>query len=288
MKVQQFDLPDGARTVVEWFGAHTTPDRGLVVFLPALGVNVEYYRSLAEAWAGRGYRVATIEMRGMKQSSVGDVKRHNFGYNEVLNVDLATLLPALSQEAAGKPFYLAGHSLGAQFALLYASRHPQNISGIILLAGGSNHYRSLSSQMARIKRYSSLRLVRLIDQMLGFFPGDKIGFGGRQPLNMILDWTHEALTGRYRIIGDSADYNKTIETLRVPALLLSLSGDALVPRTCADCLAQKLKQARVTQIELQAKDHGLEKFSHFSWVKKPDMVIEPVTLWMAKAANTLA
>src|SRR5687767_6289705 len=119
MKNQQLDLPDGAHTVIEWFGDGTTPVKGLVVFLPALGLNIEYYRGLGEAWARKGYRVAALEMRGMKQSSVRDVRRQNFGYNEVLNVDLATLISMVSREAADQPLYLAGHSLGGQFALLY-------------------------------------------------------------------------------------------------------------------------------------------------------------------------
>lgn len=280
---QRIELPDGSRTVVEWFGDSAT--KGLVVFLPALGVNVEYYRGFAAAWAQRGYRVATVEMRGMKQSSVRDVKRQNFGYNEVLNVDLATLIPALMQGQEGATVYLAGHSLGAQFALLHASRYPQGISGIVSFAGGSNYYDSMPSAMMRFKRHFGLRVVRLINRALGYFPGDKLGFGGRQPLNMIQDWTNEALTGRYRVIGDATDYNQAFEKLNLPVLLLSLSGDALVPRRCADFLAKKLKNARVTQIELHAKDYALKVFSHFGWVKRPDILLEQVALWESKVTS---
>jgi pimeloyl-ACP methyl ester carboxylesterase len=89
---------------------------------------------MAVAWAARGYRVATVELRGGKQSSVKDVRAQNFGYNEVLNVDLASIVPRLRAEAAGRPLVLAGHSLGGQFALLYASRYPLEVDGVVLLA----------------------------------------------------------------------------------------------------------------------------------------------------------
>jgi predicted alpha/beta hydrolase len=277
--LQQFDLPDGARTVVEWFGDVAASDQGVVIFLPALGVGVDYYRGLASAWAQRGYRVANIEMRGMKQSSVRDVKHHNFGYREVLNVDLATLIPALLQEASGHPIYLAGHSLGAQFALLYASRHPEKISGIIAIAGGSNYYASMPSWKTRVNRQLLLRLIRLVGQAFAFFPGDKLGFGGRQPLNLILDWTNEALTGRYRIIGDTTDYNAALGELKLPVMLLSLSGDSLVPLGCANFLAHKLKKATVKQVELQVGDVGMKALSHFGWAKKPGPVLDQVISW---------
>lgn len=275
---QQVDLPDGTHTMVEWFGSAASAARGLVVFLPALGVNVQYYRGFAAAWAQRGYRVATVEMRGMKQSSVKDVKRQNFGYHEVLNIDLATLIPVLTHGQGG-PVYLAGHSLGAQFALLHASRYPKGLAGVVAFTGGSNYYATMPSAITRLKRHAGVRLIQLINRTLGFFPGDKLKFAGRQPSNLMRDWTCEALTGRYRVIADATDHNRIIETLALPVLLLSLSGDTLVPRPCADFLANKLHSARVTQVELQAKDDSPTAYTHFGWVKQPGLMLEQVARW---------
>src|SRR5262245_53547425 len=232
---------------------------------------------MAEAWAGLGYRVATVELRGGKQSSVKNVRAQNFGYNEILNVDLASIVPRIRAEAAGRPFLLAGHSLGGQFALLYASQHPSQVDAVVLLAGGSNYYGAMPPGK-RWMRHLGLRTVRIIDQLLGFFPGDKLGFGGRQPFNMILDWTHEALTGKYLVRGDATDYNRKLEQLEVPVLLVSLEGDALVPRPSADYLARKLTRARVEQIELRAD--GEKAYHHFRWVKKPAAVLAAVDRWI--------
>ncbi len=277
MNPQPFELPDRAQTVVEWFGENTTADKGLVAFLPALGASVDYYRPMAEAWAALGYRVATVELRGGKQSSIRDVRAHNFGYNEVLNVDLASIIPRLRAEAAGRPFLLAGHSLGGQFALLYASRHRSDVDGVILLAGGSNYYGAMPRGQ-RFTRHVGLRTVRTIDQVLRFFPGDKLGFGGRQPFNMILDWTHEALTGKYRVTGDPADYDRDLEQLEMPVLMVSLRGDALVPRPSADYLARKLTRAQVVQIELLPENGG--SYHHFRWVKEPAPILAQVDRWI--------
>jgi predicted alpha/beta hydrolase len=277
LKPQPFELSDGASTVVEWFGEETNAEKGLVVFLPALGASVYVYRTMAEAWASLGYRIATVEMRGGKQSSVKDVRAHNFGYNEILNVDLASIVPKLRAQAAGNRFLLAGHSLGGQFALLYASRHPSEVDAVVVLAGGSNYYGALP-RGRRFARYLGVRAVRTIDQVLRFFPGDQLGFGGRQPLNMILDWTQEALTGRYRVQGDPADYDHDLQQLKAPVLMVSLHGDRLVPRPSADYLAAKLTRAEVAQIEVRAEDG--QAYHHFRWLKKPGPVLAHVDHWV--------
>jgi predicted alpha/beta hydrolase len=276
LKSQPFELADRVQTVVEWFGEER-PGKALVAFLPALGASVDFYRPMAEAWAALGYRVATIELRGGKQSSIRDVRAHNFGYNEILNVDLASIVPRLRAEAGGQPFLLAGHSLGGQFALLYASRHPSEVDAVVLLAGGSNYYGAMP-RGKRLTRHLGLRTVRTIDRVLGFFPGDKLGFGGRQPFNMILDWTQEALTGRYRVKRDAADYDHALEQLQVPVLMVSLQGDRLVPRPSADYLARKLTRAQVAQIEHRAEDGT--PHHHFRWVKRSAPILAQVDHWI--------
>jgi predicted alpha/beta hydrolase len=283
LKSQPFELSDRARTVVEWFGEETSPAKGLVVFLPALGASIDYYRPMAEAWVGLGYRVATVELRGGKQSSIKIVRGQNFGYHEVLNVDLASIVPMLRTEAAGRPFLLAGHSLGGQFALLYASRHPREVDAVVLLAGGSNYYGAMPSGK-RLTRHLGLRTIRSINQVLRFFPGDKLGFGGRQPFNMMQDWTEEALTGRYRVTGDPTDYDLELANLAVPVLMVSLHGDPLVPKCSADYLAKKLARAHVAQIEHRTEDG--KAHHHFRWVKKPAEILAHVDHWIGAHVGT--
>jgi predicted alpha/beta hydrolase len=277
LKSLSLELSDGAHTVIEWFGEEGPSDKGVVVFLPALGASIDFYRPLAEAWAALGYRVVTVELRGGKQSSVKDVRRHGFGFNEVLNIDLASIVPTLRAEAAGRPLLLAGHSLGGQFALLYASRHPAEVDAVVLLAGGSNYYGAMPARQ-RFTRQLGLRTVRTINQALRFFPGDKLGFGGRQPFSMMNDWTQEALTGHYRVKGDDTNYDQELGRLTLPVLMVSLKGDPLVPKCSADYLAGKLTHAQVSQIELRAEDG--KPYHHFRWVKKPAAILAPVDQWI--------
>jgi predicted alpha/beta hydrolase len=108
---------------------------------------------------------------------------------------------------------------------------------------------------------------------------------------MILDWTHEALTGKYRVTGDATDYDRDLEQLEMPVLMVSLRGDALVPRPSADYLARKLTRAQVAQIELSPEDG--RAYHHFRWVKQPARILAQVDQWFSARfsplhANTLS
>jgi predicted alpha/beta hydrolase len=78
--------------------------------------------------------------------------------------------------------------------------------------------------------------------------------------------------------GDAADYDRALGQLNLPVLMVSLQGDALVPRPSADYLAQKLTRAAVSQIELQAEDGAA--YHHFRWVKRPTAILAHVDRWI--------
>lgn len=280
---QSIEFQDGETTVLECFG-DPAPDKAstpVVVFFPALGVSIKYYRELANQWAAKGLRVVLAETRGQGQSSVKNVKRSNFGYKEILTIDIPAILKNVRTMYGAAPLYLAGHSLGGQFALLYASRYHPKLAGIVLVAAGSNFHSTLSKSSSALIRHFNIGLTRVINRGLGYFPGDKLGFGGRQPKNMIEDWSFEGLNGHYRICGDSFDYNAALRSLKVNLLMLSLEGDPLVPRSSADYLARKLESASVDQSTIPASAFGRAAASHFGWAKKPEPVLERVETWMS-------
>lgn len=283
LKTQTLELPDHTRVQINWFYGEETA-RGVVLFLPAMGVSIDYYKSLARNWSGRGYAIALIESRGMRHSSVKDVKHENFGYKEILNIDLATLIPELSKLHNSLPIWLSGHSLGGQLALLHATQKHSVIAGIILIATGSNYYGTMPTRVQKLKRKLGFYFTRVITRLFGYFPGHKLGFGGRQPRNLIKDWTFEGLNGKYQLCDEYYDYNQSLRQLDLPILMISLSGDQLVPKSSADFLAKKLERATITQVELQASDYGLQRFNHFKWTKHPGPVLDIVDHWVTQVS----
>jgi len=265
---------DDATTVVEAFG-----QRGpQVLFLPALGVPLHYYRPLLGRWAGLGYRVYGLELRGMPQSSTADVRAHDFGYHHALALDIPA---AVAAAGIAPPFLLVGHSLGGQLALLYAAGRPHDARAVATVASGSTHHGAFASRRGRAKRHGQLALIRAITRVFGWFPGHLVGFGGRQPRTMMADWGFEGRTGRFVLTGSAADHEAELAALDLPVLMLSLDGDPIVPRVSSDHLGARLTAARLTTEHVAGID-GVP-FDHFRWARRtPDAVLAPLTAWLER------
>jgi predicted alpha/beta hydrolase len=266
---------DDATTVVEAFGHHGPQ----VLFLPALGVPLHYYRPLLARWADAGYRLYGLELRGMPQSSTADVRAYDFGYNHALALDIPAAVAAVGIET---PFLLAGHSLGGQLALLYAAGHPDDVRAVATLASGSTHHGAFASVRGRAKRRGQLGLIRAITGAFGWFPGHLVGFGGRQPRTMMSDWGHEGRTGRFVLAGSSADHEAQLAALEHPVLMLTLDGDPIVPRVSSLHLGARLPAARLETVHVPRAENGGAAFDHFRWARRtPDAILGPVTAWLA-------
>ena len=269
---------DGATTVVEAFGS----EGPAVLFLPALGVPLHYYRPLLAEWADRGFRVFGLELRGMPQSSTADVRANDFGYVHALTLDIPAAIDAAGLDV---PFLLAGHSLGGQLALLYAAARPVAVRAVVTIASGSSHHGAFPTRAARAKRRAQMAAVQAIIRTFGWFPGHLVGFGGRQPRTMIADWSHEGRFGRFVIAGSAADHEGELAALERPVLMLTLDGDPIVPRHSSDHLGARLLSARVDTVHVHRARGDGAAFDHFRWARRtPRAVLDPVTAWLAGLA----
>ena len=124
-----FTEVDGAKVhaVVEGEG----PD---VVLIHGAGGNTrDFTFTFSSALAERGYRVITFDRPG-------------FGYSDPINEDPASiqlqadrLVKAAAALGAEKPIVI-GHSLGGAVSMAWATRHPDNLSGLLPLAAVTNEW----------------------------------------------------------------------------------------------------------------------------------------------------
>ena len=110
---------------------------------------------------------------------------------------------------------------------------------------------------------------------LGYWPGHRLGFAGRQPRALMSDWGYEARHGRYRLRGDHTDYEAALGKLAVPTLLVDIAGDQMIPRAAVDHLAARLP-ADIDRVTVDAVP------DHFLWARRtPEKVITRVESWLA-------
>ncbi|KQQ05864.1 MULTISPECIES: alpha/beta fold hydrolase [unclassified Rathayibacter] len=247
--------------------------RPSVLFVPALGVPLGYYGDLLAAWSARGRHVVAVELRGMPHSSVREVRRQRFGYSALANEDL----PAVVREVLGGPagFLAVGHSLGGQLALLATAAGSISPLGVVAIASGTSSAAARATVLSRSSRRAQVSTVALIAGVLGYWPGDRFGFGGRQPRSLMRDWAHEGVRGRYRLHGDPLDYERALAAISAPVLLLSLEGDALVTQLSVEHLLRRLP-ASAEHRRLASPT----RFHHLRWARRePGPVLDAVEAW---------
>jgi len=261
-------------TVEEYGRVHRRPDEVTVVFLPALGVPLSYYRRLLDGWAARGRHLLGVELRGGPQSPVADLRRDSFGYGQLVSVDLPAVLEL--DAVSGNPTVLVGHSLGGHVALLAAASGVVKPAGVVTVATGTSSPASQRTRVGRWRRRGQVRLLSAVTGVLGYWPGHRMGFGGRQPARLMADWAYEARHGRYRLAGDPTDYNAALAALAPPTLLIALAGDRMIPPRAVTHLADRLP-AQAEQRTLT----GAQTDNHFLWARRrPELLIDEVENWL--------
>lgn len=160
-------LPDGVTLTWRRWRAPDNPERRTLVLLHGLASNRTRWSEFTEQTALKRYwDILRPDLRGHGESPT----RGKIGL-EIWCDDLARLLDA---EGAGRTV-IAGHSLGAQVAYLFACREPARAAGLVLL--DPIHRPALRG----VLRWA-LRLAPLLRLTAALLRGLRLGLRQRRPL----------------------------------------------------------------------------------------------------------
>lgn len=256
------------------------PSAPMLVFGPAMGTWGKFYDKLGAALSAAGLSFVTFDWRGAASSNWRASRRQNWGYRELIELDYAALLDTVRKtapHAAG--IWTGGHSLGGQVSALFAARNPDATRGLLLIAAGSVYYRGWSG-LAQLKILGLTQSAPIIGKLFGHFPGERIGFAGREAGGVIADWARCARTGRYDLDGTDVDDEATLACLRRPAFAIGMAGDGLAPEQSTRRLLDKLSSSDRRYQNLSAGDTGGTAFDHFSWARDPQWVVPLILDWV--------
>jgi len=240
----------------------------VIVVWPALGVPMRFYEPFATQLREHGFGVVLADYRG------GISRAARFGYHDFATVDFPAVVARVRESLPGRPVLLLGHSLGGQIGLAYASRHPDGVDGVVLVAASTPHYRAYPPRLAA-RTLLATQLVGAGAALIGYWPGDRLKFGGRQSKVLLADWARLSRTGRFRFTGRHADYDSAIAELELPVLAISVEGDTYAPVSAVDALVGKLASADVTRWHHQPD----QRLDHFRWVKASELIARRVSDW---------
>jgi predicted alpha/beta hydrolase len=287
MPVEQTTLSvstdDGSR--IELLCIHPAAEwHRLLYWLPAMGMPARHYLPLAEALAARGVAVAVHEWRGIGSSNRRAGRRCNWGYRELLEADLPAALATARTRWPQAACWLGGHSLGGQLSSLYASLHPLECAGLVLVASGSPYWRRYRHGWLLGAAFAT---APLLAGLLGYLPGRRIGFGGNEARGVIADWARSGRSGRYAAVGVQQDFEQRLASLQLPLLALRLADDWLGPSPSLDWMLGKMPRAHCTLDVVTAQDLGGLPADHFGWMKTPAPIVERIADWVVASDATL-
>lgn len=249
----------------------------VVLVWPAMGVPARFYGPLAASLVRAGLNAVTVDLRGIGSSSLRPQRGVDFGYREIAELDFPAAIAATRARFPQSPLWLLGHSLGGHLSSMHAARQPETISGVILVASASIHYKTWPSN-GRWGLLAFSQLFAFIASLLGYLPGKRLGFGGTEAKTVIHDWARLGRRGVFAPSGSAFDYEAALKTLRLPVLGLSLAGDIYAPRSGLAALLGKMTSARPEHRHLDASDLGGKRLGHFDWVKSPDAIVALIAL----------
>jgi len=246
--------------------------RQALLWLPALGVAAKHYAPLAQALAARGVAVFLHEWRGNGGSSLRPDRGHDWGYRELLTLDLPESERAMDALLPGVPRVIGGHSLGGQLACCRLALDPAVADALWLVASGAPYWRAFPSP-TRWWLPLVYRFLPWLADTRGALPGRRIGFGGNEARGLIRDWSRTALSGRYAAAGIDADLDAAMAAIEVPARAAIMRDDWLAPESSLRFLLSKLPRSplKVTTFDVQALG---AKPDHFAWMREPDIVAD--------------
>lgn len=246
--------------------------RQALLWLPALGVAAKHYVPLADALAARGVAVFLHEWRGNGSSSLRPDRDHDWGYRELLTVDLPESERAMAALLPGVPRAIGGHSLGGQLACCRLALDPAAAGALWLVASGAPYWRAFPSP-TRWWLPLAYRFLPWLADARGALPGRRIGFGGNEARGLIRDWSRTALSGRYAAAGLDAELDAVMAAIDAPVRAAVMRDDWLAPEPSLRFLLSKLPRAPLQLETFDAAALGT-RADHFAWMREPDVVAD--------------
>lgn len=256
-------------------GSEPASPSAILLWLPALGVAAKHYQPFAQALAGQGVAAYVHEWRGAGTSNLRASHGCDWGYRELLELDLPASAAALRHRYPGAETIIGGHSLGGQLACCLLALLPGTAGRIWLVASGAPYWRAFPFPQ-RMLLPLAYRFLPWLSRRCGALPGRAIRFGGNEARGIIRDWAQTGLTGAYAADGLATDLESGMAQIRVPVQALIMASDRLGPAPSLQFLLSKLPDAPARFETFDDARLGAPA-DHFSWMKHPRAVAE----WLA-------
>ena len=256
----------------------------VLLVLPAMGTAAGYYDKLGAAFAQRGVHAALFELRGNGTSSVRASRGTDFGYGTIVEQDIPPAIDKVRALLPRAPIFLLGHSLGGHLAFLALARGQlaHDVRGVALVASGLPYHAAWAGAGSPVIRVFA-RFMKGASNAVGHYPGERLGFAGREARTVIREWANAVETGEFSFPTtwtDNVPPEQALARVECPVLAVSLAHDKLAPSRSTELLLAKVPRCSVSRIRY-VPDAALPEAAghHNRWPRYPDAVATHVSTW---------
>ncbi|CAI7977094.1 Alpha/beta hydrolase [Frankia sp. Hr75.2] len=257
--------------------AQPDPMAPVVLLLPAMALKAKFYLPMARALFAAGLSVATLDQRGYGESTPGLREQPNFGYRELIEVDMPAAVGAVRARFPGAPLYLFGHSLGGQLALFHAAAAPGEIAGVVTIGTGTPYWKAFGRRNW-FEAFWKIQTIGLVARVRGYWPGGML-IGGAMAGQVMVDWARQSRTSRCRPRGSTRRHDDALRALDRRVLAISLDDDRLGPSSNVDFLCSRMPAARLTRWHV-VESSGVAHRDHFAWIKDSAVIGRAAASWI--------
>ena len=243
--------------------------RGVVLFVPAMGVAQAFYAPLAKWLAGQGFLCLTFDYRGMGLSRPAahprSLSRFEVGLLDWAREDCAAMVELALAEAPGQALSWLGHSLGGQILPFVPNRDA--VARMITVASGSGYWRENSP---RLRRFAGLLWYGIVPASLalfGYFPGKRLRMVGDLPRGVMAQWRRWCLDPEYAVGVEGELARRLYEGVTQPIVSFSFTDDDFMSARNTESLHSFYAGAPRTMKRFAPADFGLRQIGHFGFFR---------------------
>lgn len=262
---RQLDNGNGHKLSSHWF--HPAGEaRGVVLIVPAMGVEQRFYAAFAQWLAERGFVTVTFDYVGMglsRQGPLRDLQVDVIGWGRH---DCSAMLDAAAAAAGSLPVFWIGHSLGGQ--ILPFVRGSERIRRAFTIATGSGYWRE-NTRSLRNRAWLLWHLIApLVTPLAGYFPGQRLGMVGDLPRGVIEQWRRWCLHPEYAVGAEGEAVREAYSAVRTPITAISFTDDEMMSGRNTESLHGFYRAAPQTAKRIAPTQIGVERIGHFGFFRR--------------------